>query len=143
MTGKEKVYRGTVRSGRGAGTATMSNPLVLDKYRLVVGLPVIPGTLNVTMAQPFDLTLLRYVNLTEYGFKNDLAAWGIDYTGEMGLTTGRVLVHGKYPAGIIFYNWVPNPTIDAELVSPHHLRTSLGLQDGDTIEFTLEDKGQD
>ncbi|GAF94210.1 unnamed protein product, partial [marine sediment metagenome] len=28
--------------------------------------------------------------------------------------------------------------INAELVSPHHLRNTLNLQDGDTIEFTLD-----
>lgn len=51
---------------------------------------------------------------------------------------GRVTVGGRYPAGLIFFSWVGSPGLDAELVSPHHLRSALGLQDGDAVELTLD-----
>ncbi len=134
-----RVFRGRVRAGRGAATVIMSDPAVLATYGRLAGLSIIPGTLNIRLLQPFDLWRLRYVNLEEHGFKPDFARWGINYTGEMGMHTGRVLVEGRYPAGLIFFTWAPDPGLDAELVSPHHLRRRLGLQDGDTVEFTLVD----
>jgi CTP-dependent riboflavin kinase len=137
MMEKRQVYQGIVRTGRGAGAGVMSAPGVLEGFRLLTGLSVIPGTLNVELTEPCDLTLLDYINLADKGFKIDLLELGIEYEGELGMHYGRVVVDGKYPAGVIFFNWVPNPTINAELVSPHHLRNTLGLHDGDSIEFTL------
>lgn len=69
MTGKQ-VYRGTVRTGRGAGVVVMSGPGVLDGFRLLTGLDVTPGTLNVRMAEPFDLALLSRFSLAEHGLRS-------------------------------------------------------------------------
>lgn len=62
---------------------------------------------------------------------------GIEYEGEQGFHHGPILVAGQYPASIIIFNWVDDPTRDAEKVSPHHLCSALKVQEGDTIEFTL------
>jgi CTP-dependent riboflavin kinase len=137
--GKERIYRGLVKTGRGAGAAEMSAPGDLVGFQRLTGLSVIPGTLNIDLTEPFDLTLLKYVTFAELGWEFDPAKQGIKYDGEIGMYYGRVLVAGKYPAGVIFFSWVTDPTTDAELVSPHHLRRALGLRDGDTVEFTLVD----
>ncbi len=134
---KERVYRGKVKTGRGAGAAEMATPDDLEVFRRLTGLSVIPGTLNIDLTEPFDLALLSYVSFAELGWEFDPAKQGIKYDGEIGMHYGRALVAEKYPVGIIFFTWVTDPTTDAELVSPHHLRSALGLRDGDIIEFTL------
>ena len=136
---KNKVYRGRVKTGRGAGVAEMSSPADLAGFQRLTGLPVIPGTLNIDLTEPFDLSLLNYATFAELGWKFDPAQQGIKYDGEIGMYYGRALIADKYPAGVIFFTWVTDPTTDAELVSPHHLRSALGLRDGDIIEFTLVD----
>jgi len=137
-----QVYRGIVKTGRGAGAGEMSAPSVLERFELLLGLPVILGTLNLDLDRPFDLTLLNYVSFVEIGFSIDLAKQGINYNGELGMHYGRIIIADTCPAGVVFFTWADDPYTDAELVSPHHLRRVLNLQDGDTVEFRLVDKGR-
>jgi len=134
---KSKVYRGLVKTGRGAGALEMSAPGSLEGFQRLTGLSVIPGTLNIDLTEPFDLALLNYVTFIELGWAIDLSKQGIKYDGEIGMHYGRVTVANKYPACVIFFTWVDDIYTDAELISPHHLRSTLGLQDGDIVEFTL------
>jgi CTP-dependent riboflavin kinase len=135
---EKQVYRGTVKTGRGAGAGEMSAPGVLDGFRLLTGLAVIPGTLNVDLTEVLDLSLLNYNSLAELGMAQiDLCALGIDFDGEQGIHYGRILIGGRYPGCLICFTWVDHPGINVELVSPHHLRNTLNLQDGDTVEFTV------
>ena len=134
---EEHVFRGTVRTGRGGAGTFLSAQEALDWVKQLTGLTVIPGTLNITLTQPFDSSLLDYFRFADYGLKIDIAAMGIEYEGEQGFHHGLVSVAGQYPAALIMFTWTPDPTVYAELVSPHHLRNTLGLRDGDTIEFTL------
>ena len=135
----EQVYRGIVKTGRGAGAGEMSSPDVLERFKLLLGIPVIPGTLNIDLDRPFDLSLLDYVSFEEIGFSIDLEKQGINYNGELGMHYGRIIVADTCPAGVVFFTWADDPRTDAELVSPHHLRRVLNLQDGDTVEFRLLD----
>ena len=116
----------------------MSEPGVLEGFRLLTGLDVIPGTLNLDLAEVFDLSLLSYRSLAELGMAQfDVHALWIDFDGEQGFHYGQILIGGRYPGCIICFTWVDYPGINAELVSPHHLRNTLNLQDEDTVEFTL------
>ncbi|MEE8352900.1 MAG: DUF120 domain-containing protein [Dehalococcoidales bacterium] len=135
--GEKKVYRGIVATGRGAGAGVMSSPGVLAGFEQAIGLKVIPGTLNAGLTEPFDLSLLSYIRFADVGLEIDLAAVGIDFDGEPGAHYGRIVVAGGYAAAVLSFTWTADPTIYAELVSPHHFRDTLGLADGDTIEFTL------
>lgn len=139
--GVEQVYHGIVKAGRGAGAGEMSAAYVLERFELLLGLPVIPGTLNVDLDRPFDLSLLEYVSFAEMGFSVDLAKQCIDFHDELGMHYGRIIVADTCPAGILFLTWADDPRTHAELVSPHHLRSVLNLQNGDTVEFRLVDTG--
>jgi len=134
---KSKVYRGFVKTGRGTGALEMSAPGSLEEFQRLTGLSVIPGTLNIDLTEPFDLALLSYVTFVELGWAIDLSKQGIKYDGEIGMHYGRVTVANKYPACVIFFTWVNDIYTDAELISPHHLRSALDLQNGDIVEFTL------
>jgi CTP-dependent riboflavin kinase len=135
---KAKVYQGMVKTGRGAGASEMSAPDGLEGFQRLTGLSVIPGTLNIDLTEPFDLTLLNYITFVELGWTINLPKQGIKYDGEIGMHYGQVLIAEKYPACVIFFTWVNDPYTDAEVISPYHLRSVLGLKDGDMVEFTLE-----
>jgi CTP-dependent riboflavin kinase len=132
-----KVYRGYVRTGRGAAEADMSAPGSYDGLQRLTGLSVIPGTLNIALTEPFDLSLLNYVTFAELGWAIDLSEHGIEYDGEIGAYYGPVTVADTYPACVVFFTWAGNIHTDAELISPHHLRNTLNLIDGDMVEFRL------
>lgn len=136
---KNKGYRGTVRAGIGGAVAEMSKHSSLEEFRRLLGVLIIPGTLNIKLAEPFDLSLLKYVKFSDIGWEFDPAMQGIDYQGEIGMYWRRATVAGRYPACVLIFTWVSNVHTNAELVSPYHLRTVLNLKDGDTVEFTLAD----
>jgi CTP-dependent riboflavin kinase len=134
---KGRVFQGIVKTGRGGAIGEMSSPESLEGFRRLCGLPIIPGTLNIDLTEPFDLNLLRYIKFADIGWEFDPASQGIDYSGEIGMYCERVNVAGLYPACLIIFTWVTDVHTDAELISPYHLRRALYLKDGDTIDFTL------
>jgi len=136
---KNQIYRGTVKAGRGGAVAEMSKAGGLEGFQLLTGLAIIPGTLNIKLAEPFDLSLLKYLRFADIGWEFDPATQGINYSGEIGAYYRRATVAERYPACVLIFTWVTDIRTDAELVSPHRLRTDLNLEDGDTVEFTLDD----
>ncbi len=57
--------------------------------------------------------------------------------GRRGLRYGRAIIAQRFP-GIAFQgDELDYPRDHVELISDHHLRRTLDLSDGDTIEFTL------
>ncbi len=142
MTDKKQVYKGTVRTSRGASTQWMSTPRVLESFRQTMGLAIIPGTLNITLTEVFDLSLLDYTTLANMDIPQidpaEFAAIGLDCPSEQGLHWTRIVIADRYPGGLFSFTWAVWPGIGVELVSTHHLRTVLNLKDGDIIEFTLD-----
>jgi CTP-dependent riboflavin kinase len=134
---KNIVYRGFVKTGRGHGAAEMSESL--EDFQRLTGLPVIPGTLNLDLTKPFDLTLLDYITFAELGWTIDLSKQGIKYDGEIGMYYGKAIIADKYPAFIIFFTWVNDIYTDVEVISPYHLRNTLNLKDQDIVEFRLSE----
>jgi len=135
---EKQVYRGIVKTGRGAGAGEMSAHGVLEGLQRLTGLAIIPGTMNINFTEVFDLSLLKYASFVDLGRpQTDLAAMGVDFNGEQGLHYGRVVIADRYPGFVLCFTWVNQSGINAELVSTHHLRNTLNLQDGDIIEFTL------
>ena len=136
----DKVYKSIVRTGRGGAVGKMSKPGGIEGFKMLTGLEVIPGTLNIHMAEPFDLSPLKYFRFADIGWDFDPATQGIEFDGEIGMYYSRATVAGKYPAVIIFWTWVLDIHTCGELVSPQHLRTVLNLTDSDTVEFTLDNQ---
>ncbi len=132
-----QVFRGTVETGIGGAVAEMTKPGALEEFRQLTGLAIVPGTLNIDLSEPIDLKLLSYVKFADIGWEFDPATQGIEYEGEIGVYFRRAVVAGRYPACILIFTWVTDIHTDAELVSPHHLRTVLNLQDGDSVTFRL------
>ena len=63
---KGQTYEGIVVTGRGGGAVIMSAPSILEHLQRWTGLAIIPGTLNVSLNQPFDVASVRYVALAPF-----------------------------------------------------------------------------
>ena len=133
MASSGKTYRGIVVPGRGFGAQRMTNPAVLQAAQRLTALALVPGTLNVRLPQPFDGTLTGYLTEDDLGG----TVWRDHAPHRQGIRFGEVLIAGQY-RGIIFQGDEPEyPPEQVEILSDHHLRTTLGLHDGDMLEFTL------
>ena len=139
MNGNQ-IYQGKVKTGRGGAAGEMSKPGGLEGFRILTGLSVIPGTMNIKLIEMFDLSLLNYLKFADVGWEFDPATQGIEYEGEIGMHYRHATVANEYAACLIIWTWVTDIRTNAELVSPHHLRTVLNLKDGDIIGFTLDKK---
>jgi CTP-dependent riboflavin kinase len=128
-----KTYRDIVVLGRGFGPQRMANPAVLQAAQRLTALPLVPGTLNVRLPQPFDGLLPWYFTEDELGGH----VWRDHAPNRTGIRCGEVLIAGRY-RGIVFQGDEPAyPPAQVEILSDHHLRATLGLRDGDMLEFTL------
>ena len=116
----------------------MSKPGGLEGFQRLTGLSIIPGTLNIKLSEPFDISLLNYLKFADVGWEFDPATQGINFNGEIGVYYRRSTIASEYPACLVIFTWVTDLHTNAELMSPYHLRTVLDLQDGDTVEFTLD-----
>jgi CTP-dependent riboflavin kinase len=111
----------------------MANPAVLHAAQGLTGLILVPGTLNVRLPQPFDGLLPWYFTADELG--GDV--WRDHAPNRTGIRCGEVRIAGRY-RGIVFQGDEPEyPPAQVEILSDHHLRATLGLRDGDMLEFTL------
>lgn len=137
------TYEGIVRTGKGGTVKEMSDPDFLESLRDLVGLDVVPGTLNTRLTEPIELPLFRYLKFKDMGWDFDTKTQGRDYHGEIGMYYRRATVEKKYKACAVIFTWTPDIHRDVELISQHHLRAVLNLKDGDKIRFTLDKETSD
>jgi CTP-dependent riboflavin kinase len=133
MSIQDKDFRGIVVPGRGFGAQRMANPAVLQAAQRLTGLALVPGTLNVRLPQPFDGPLPQYLTEADLGGN----VWRDHAPNRTGIRCGEVIIAGRY-RGIVFQGDEPEyPPAQVEIMSDHHLRDTLGLHDGDELEFSL------
>ena len=126
-------FRGIVVPGRGFGAQRMANPTVLQAAQRLMGLILVPGTLNIRLPQPFDGLLPWYFTEDELG----VDVWRDHAPNRTGIRCGEVRIAGRY-RGIVFQGDEPEyPPAQVEILSDHHLRATLELRDGDMLAFTL------
>ncbi len=129
-----RIYRGIIVGGRGLGVKGMSAPRMRRVLRRIIDFDFVPGTLNVRLRESFDEGLLEsYVGWEELGRRLP----DPEVPGRRGLRYGRVIIAQRFP-GIAFQGDEPDyPADQVELISDRHIRQTLNLSDGDTIEFAL------
>lgn len=132
-----KTFIGTVESGIGKASVEMAKSGGLEDWKSLTGLDILPGTLNLLLEKPFDLLLLKYLSFSEIGWDFDPSTQGQDFKGDIGMHYHLINIAGKYPGIVAFWTWAPKFDTNSELISPVHLRTVLGLKDGDTVEFSI------
>ncbi len=135
-----ELFNGIIKTGIGGAVTEMSDPNDLETWEKLTGLKIIPGTLNIQLEKPFDLSLLTFTSFSEIGWDFSPTTQGFKFSGEVGMFYQRITIAKKYPGVIVFWTWVAETNLHAELVSSVHLRTTIGLEDGDSIEFALNNK---
>jgi protein-S-isoprenylcysteine O-methyltransferase Ste14 len=128
----DQELHGVVVTGRGRGAELLADERVLDRIEEVFGLRVVPGTLNVRLSHPFDRTLpTRYVAGSDINPDWEAA------TGQAGYHLAPVLVAERY-RGVAFQADEPGYPEDlVEIMCEVHLRSVLGLEDGDPFAATV------
>jgi CTP-dependent riboflavin kinase len=112
----------------------MSAPGILDQLEQLFGYPIVPGTLNVRLPEPFNRPLtVRYLAASEIDpvFEEE--------TGQAGFFLAPVLIADSYRGMAMQAVEVDYPDDQVELLCEVHLRQTLGLVDGDEITFSVLD----
>jgi CTP-dependent riboflavin kinase len=123
-------FEGEVQRGLGVGRLVMSDPVLAARqaHHFTAFGPV-PGTLYVRLAEPFDPDLFTgTVTSAELGGEiEDHRYAPVRIDGSIpGFVTQTLDPGGDFGANVV------------ELIADRHLRTALGLGDGDRIAFELE-----
>jgi CTP-dependent riboflavin kinase len=123
--------------GRGLGPELMRDSEVAAWFGELAGFPLVPGTLNVCLPRPVARDgRWRYLSSEE------IAPDWTERSGQTGYFLAAVVVDGTHrtPA---FQAVEPEgsgyPPDQIELLSDTHLRSALGLSDGDAIAVSLAD----
>ena len=134
---EQRDLSGVVQPGQGLGAGLMSDGAVMQKLEELTGFPVVPGTLNVRLPRPLARgRSWRYLPADE--ITSDWEA----RTGQSGYFLAPVTVAGRY-RGLAFQAVELEergyPPDQIELFCEAHLRTELGLGDGDPIMIWMSD----
>ena len=97
------TYRGIVVPGRGFGAQRMAKPAVLQAAQRLTALPLVPGTLNVRLSQPFDGLLPLYMTEADLGGH----VWRDHAPHRTGIRCGEVRIAGRY-RGMVFQGDEPS-----------------------------------
>ena len=124
-------FEGIVRAGYGLGAKIMLDPVLAARQaRHFTTFQPVPGTLNLLLPEPFDPAhFTRLVTASDLGggMIEDHPYAPILIEGYIpGFVTQTLNPGGDFPAEVV------------ELIADRHLRTTLGLADGDTISFELD-----
>jgi CTP-dependent riboflavin kinase len=132
MTGGDELS-GAVQPGRELGSELLRDPVVAERFEAIAGFAVVPVTLNVRLPGP-----LARDGRWRYVAAEAIAPDWRERTGQTGYHLLDVLVARRYRA-VAFQADEPDdlgyPPDQIELLSDTHLRSALGLADGDPIEI--------
>jgi CTP-dependent riboflavin kinase len=113
----------------------MTDPAIMEGLREHAGFAVVPGTLNVRLPRALERgSTWRYLPAAE------IASDWQSRTGQSGYFLAAVVVAQRY-RGLAFQavesDGAGYPPDQIELFSETHLRSTLGLVDGDSISVLL------
>jgi CTP-dependent riboflavin kinase len=134
---EQRDLSGIIEPGRGLGAGLMADRAVMEKLGDLIGFSVVRGTLNVRLPRPLERGPgWRYLGADE------IACDWEARTGQSGYFLAPVAIAGRY-RGLAFQAVEPGergyPPDQIELFAEVHLRTELGLGDGDPIAVRLSD----
>src|SRR5262245_57756445 len=135
MSDRQEDLNGAVLSGRGLGARLMADEAITNRLEKLIGFSIVPGTLNVRLPRSLDRSpAWRYVPAAEIS-----ADWEAR-SGQTGYFLTRVTIANRY-RGVAFqaieHDGPGYPPDQIELFSEVHLRSALGLGDGDPIAVSV------
>lgn len=123
---------GIVTPGRALGAQRMANSGIIDRLQKLVGFPVVPGTLNVRLPEPIERSPdWRYIASADI-----TPEWEAE-TGQAGYFVALALVADHYRCLAFQADEPGYPSDLIELVGEVHIRSTLGMRDGDPISFSV------
>ncbi len=122
--------RGTVTSGQGIAGGITEFPWVKGQFIAKLGINPYPGTFNISVL-PEDEEKLR--NLRETKGIEILPPNERHCAGN----TFFARVNGKVRGAVVMPHVPDYPPAQLEVISPQHVRRTLGLKDGDTVEVEV------
>ena len=127
---------GRVQAGRGLATGRMADPVVMQELEELSGFRLVPGTLNIRLPGP----LVRGPSWRYLPAAKIASDWE-PRTGQSGYFLAAVTVAKRY-RGLAFQAVEPGergyPPDQIELFCEAHVRTELGLHDGDVVSVRLD-----
>jgi CTP-dependent riboflavin kinase len=135
---RHATFDGIVAQGRGLSVALLASEAIIDQLHGLFGLRFIPGTLNVRLPEPFDRSLVTH-RIASSEIRDE---WE-EETGQAGYVFVPILVEGRH-RGVAFQAEEDDyPSELLEILSDVHLRTALGLADGDHVRLEIGDRAAD
>lgn len=124
---------GVVQPGRGLGKRLMADGAIMTRLQELAGFPIVAGTLNVRRPRPLERdSSWRYVSAAE--ISPDWEA----RSGQAGYFLAPVMIANRY-RGLAFQAEEPGyPPDQVEIFSEVHLRSALGLTDGDPVDVSVQ-----
>jgi riboflavin kinase, archaea type len=127
MNDQHIVLRGRVCAGLGDAHVLMADHL--DHYERKTGLRLVPGTLNLSLEQPFHFPPHRLrLEAAEYGGTRSISILPC----EIGHRPALILRTDRNDLGL-----GPHPKTIIEIAAEVRLRESLALSDGDVVEIRI------
>lgn len=126
----QTIISGVVESGFGDGKVFLSLNYYKNAVKTALGFIPYPGTLNLNTGKPIELPESRCVVISGKDGYGAVRCW-------------HVVVSTDTSFNVVYRAVVLRPEITEhgpetlELVSPHELRTKLGVKDGDTLYIRL------
>lgn len=126
-----EVFAGEVTRGDGFSAARMTSGM-LARLEAMTGMRAMAGTLNLRLDRPF--TLADRWHLPASGFGGE----PVDGEGPPAYDICRIKIVGEIP-GLAMKRQGGGDAARhmIEIVSPVHLRSTLGLEDGDRVRFVV------
>ena len=132
----QRDLSGVVERGRGLGADRTAEPHVLELLRRLAGCLIVPGTLNVRLSKDLERgSEWRYLAAPAISPRWRSA------TGQAGYHLAPVTIAGRYRGLALQADELSGSAYPKDLVevlSEVHLRTTLGLADGDHLVVTLD-----
>ncbi len=123
---------GILTPGRGLGAARLADSGLIDRLQQLVGFPMVLGTLNVRPSGPIERSSnWRYLAAAEIS-----SDWESE-TGQAGYFLAPVRVAERYRCVAFQADEPGYPADQIELVCEVHIRSTLGLSDGDPISLSV------
>ncbi len=127
-----RVYEGVVIPGAKGAAKAADRDNRLEIIEQATGLRCVPGTLNVNIGMTVDLSGCQPA--LEHLFPNTLLG-----LGPVGIYRAELIPHGREdatPCALFRHVGTALRTV-LEVMAESHLRTTLGLRDGDQVAVTI------
>lgn len=133
----ELEFHGRVFRGLGQGSFYISLPKFRKQFAKFLGFEPYPGTLNIRLHSPVEIHLSRLLRSSKSGI--EIHAFKDSHIHETfgPLKCFKALINKEYDGAVVFTDKTHYNESVLEIISPHHLRKKLGIDQDSDKEITV------